>query len=156
MWIPVVEVERPGKRLQQATEPRKMAIYAAQDAKWSQSCVHVVPNYLNAVPKLYQSRVHVVPNYLKAVPKLYQSRVQVVPNHLKAVPKLTEPEDIPASQVVDDFHERLLPVRGDVVEGLAAFIKVLHLIKKMRMVMMMMAAIMGMMKKMMRMVMMMS
>ena len=112
-----------------------MARYAAQDAKWSQSCVHVVPNYLNAVPKLYQSRV------------------QVVPNHLKAVPKLTEPEDIPASQVVDDFHERLLPVGGDVVEGLAAFIKVLHLIKKMRMVMMMMAAIMGMMKKM-RMVMM--
>ena len=114
-----------------------MARYAAQDAKWSQSCVHAVPNYLNAVPKLYQSRV------------------QVVPNHLKAVPKLTEPEDIPASQVVDDFHERLLPVRGDVVEGLAAFIKVLHLIKKkmMRMVMVIMVAIMGMMKKM-RMVMM--
>ena len=107
-----------------------MARYAAQDAKWSQSCVHAVPNYLNAVPKLYQSRVY------------------VVPNHLKAVPKLTEPEDIPASQVVDDFHERLLPVGGDVVEGLAAFIKVLHLIKKMRMVMMMIAAIMGMMKKM--------
>ena len=79
------------------------------------------------------------------IPKMYQSRVQVVPNHLKAVPELTEPEDIPASQVVDDFHERLLPVRGDVVEGLAAFIKVLHLIKKMRMVMMMMAAIMGLM-----------
>ena len=115
-----------------------MARYAAQDAKWSQSCVHVVPNYLNAVPKLYQSRVY------------------VVPNHLKAVPKLTEPEDIPASQVVDDFHERLLPVRGDVVEGLAAFIKVLHLIKKMRMVMMMIAAIMGMMKKMMVVMMMMA
>ena len=126
-----------------------MAIYAAQDAKWSQSCVHVVPNYLKAAPKMYQSRVHVVPNYPKAVPKLYQSRVYVVPNHLKAVPKLAEPEDIPASQVVDDFHERLLPVGGDVVEGLAAFIKVLHLIKKMmRMVMMIMVAIMGMMKKM--------
>ena len=68
-------------------------------------------------------------------PKLYKSRVLVVPNYLKAVPKLTEPEDIPASQVVDDFHERLLPVGGDVVERLAAFIKVLHLMKKMRMVM---------------------
>ena len=68
---------------------------------------------------------------------------------------MTEPEDIPASQVVDDFHERLLPVGGDVVEGLAAFVKVLHLIKKMmRMVMMVMVAIMGMMK-MMRVVMMM-
>ena len=80
---------------------------------------------------------------------MHQSCVQVVPNHLKAVPELIEPEDIPASQVVDDFHERLLPVGGDVVEGLAAFIKVLHLIKKMRMmVMMLMVAIMGMMKKM--------
>ena len=78
-------------------------------------------------------------------PKLYKSRVLVVPNYLKAVPKLTEPEDIPASQVVDDFHERLLPVGGDVVEGLAAFIKVLHLMKKMRMLMMIMVAIMGMM-----------
>ena len=78
-------------------------------------------------------------------PKSYKSRVLVVPNYLKAVPKLTEPEDIPASQVVDDFHERLLPVGGDVVERLAAFIKVLHLMKKMRMVMMIMVAIRGMM-----------
>ena len=78
-------------------------------------------------------------------PKLNQSRVLVVPNYLKAVPKLTEPEDIPASQVVDDFHERLLPVGGDVVKGLTAFIKVLHLMKKMRMVMMIMVATMGMM-----------
>ena len=38
-----------------------------------------------------------------------------------------EPEDIPSTEVVDDFHERLLPIRGDVVQRLAAFVEVLHL-----------------------------
>ncbi len=36
-------------------------------------------------------------------------------------------ENVPAAQVVDNLHQRLLPVRLDVLQGLAALVEVLHL-----------------------------
>ena len=36
-------------------------------------------------------------------------------------------QDVPAAQVVDDLHQRLLPVRVDVLQALAALVEVLHL-----------------------------
>ena len=52
-----------------------------------------------------------------------------LPEHAVRVPvvQVEGAEDVPPAQVVDDLHERLLPVSLDILQALAALVEVLHL-----------------------------